>query len=97
MAARWTPAEDETLLALMDEHGACWDGWARALPTRTRGAIYTRWRELVRRADERRPWTEQQRRAMLFHATAMVRDAGHGIDECMDEIARLQRAHCKHR
>jgi hypothetical protein len=56
-----------------------------------------RWRELVRRSGARRLWTDEQRRALLFHATAMTKDAGHGIDECMDELARLQREHCKRR
>ena len=42
-----------------------------------------------------KPWTEEQRRALLFHATAMAKDSGHTFAECMYEIARLQREHAK--
>ena len=42
-----------------------------------------------------KPWTEQQRSALLFHATAMCNDSGHTFRECMYEIARLQREHAK--
>lgn len=42
-----------------------------------------------------KPWTEQQRSALLFHATAMCNDSGHTFRECMFEIARLQREHAK--
>ena len=42
-----------------------------------------------------KPWTEEQRSALLFHATAMTKDSGHSFRECMYEIARLQREHAK--
>ena len=42
-----------------------------------------------------KPWTEQQRCAMLFHATAMAKDSGHTFAECIAELARLQREHVK--
>ena len=46
-------------------------------------------------APPRTPWTEQQRCAMLFHATAMAKDSGHTFAECIAELARLQREHAK--
>ena len=45
----------------------------------------------------RKPWTEEQRSALLFHATAMCNDSGHTFRECMVEIARLQSEHRKQR
>ncbi len=51
----------------------------------------------TRPARPRTPWTEQQRCAMLFHATAMAKDSGHTFAECIEELARLQREHSKQR
>jgi hypothetical protein len=42
-----------------------------------------------------KPWTVEQRCAMLFHATAMAKDSGHTFAECITELARLQREHAK--
>lgn len=106
----WTAREDAILRELIPKHGPSWAGWRKELPNRTPDAIAARRKTLGLKGPRgryggtrkqsmkpRAEWTEQQRCAMLFHATAMAKDSGHTFAECIAELARLQREHCKQR
>jgi hypothetical protein len=113
MARPWTAQEDAILREHAAKGpGYIWDhnllpgrGYTAICSRRQKlGIQFEPGTTVIRRSSKPRkpvkpvkPWTEQQRCAMLFHATAMAKDSGHTFAECITELARLQREHRKQR
>ena len=111
MARPWTARED-ALLREHAAKGPGWMVESGLLPGRryasicarrkhlgiqfSRGGAQTGQRKRQRPTSPATPWTDEQRGALLCHATAMCNDSGHTFRECMLEIARLQREHAEH-
>jgi hypothetical protein len=62
----WLPDEDETVRALVREHGLRkWAFIATCLKTKTQKQVYARWRDYLQPSLTTKPWTKEEQKRLL--------------------------------
>ena len=62
----WNPEEDETVRALVREHGLRkWAFIAACLKTKTQKQVYARWRDYLQPSLTTKPWTKEEQKRLL--------------------------------